>query len=456
MLDYAGNNSQPNDFSIQLLQNLQNLSGAYPIIRAGGTTSNRAIFVANQSASLIEAFSASSPDQPSSLSIGPTWIQSFQQFPKGTKYIYGLNFGDGDVGLQQTILEATNAFNGLGTSLESFEIGNEVDGYHFSRMANSIFLLTFWKQYAAAIADTAIGATLDSSLEPLFQACAFEAPRHLGYNATPFWNVENALKFGIASTGKAKTVADHDYMGSACPGAKPATIKDNLLNHFHMTSLMYYHSYLGNYSSSVGIPYVLGETNSISCQGQVGVSDVYAAALWSIDYTLYIASLNASRIYYHMGTPYRYSAWQPVAHNGTEKHVKPLYYGNIFTASAFAGGNKKVSVLVNETDFSAYGIYDSRKAENGLESVVMVNLEMWNSTQAVEKRPYTKVKLPELLANGMARRLTSPGVEIVRNISFAGQYVDGDGRIVGRQVVEVVESGEVLVGAGEAVLVSFS
>lgn len=31
-----------------------------------------------------------------------------------------------------------------------------------------------------------------------------------------------------------------------------------------MTSLMYYHEALGNFTASQGVPYVLGETNSIS------------------------------------------------------------------------------------------------------------------------------------------------------------------------------------------------
>jgi hypothetical protein len=110
------------------LQNLADISGAYPIIRAGGTTQNRATYIANQTQALIEKFSVSSPDQPSSLSIGPSWMESFQQLPKGTKYIYGLNFYDGDAGMNQTVLEATNAFQGLGDNLYAFEIGNEVDG----------------------------------------------------------------------------------------------------------------------------------------------------------------------------------------------------------------------------------------------------------------------------------------------------------------------------------------
>lgn len=144
MLDYAGNLSylpilppsfpsliplsNPNALSYKLLQNLYELSGAHPIIRAGGTTQNRALYKANQSTALIEKFSASSPDQPSSLTIGPAWLESFQTFPQGTKYIYGLNFYDGAIGLQETLDEAIPAWNALGNSIYAFEVGNEVDG----------------------------------------------------------------------------------------------------------------------------------------------------------------------------------------------------------------------------------------------------------------------------------------------------------------------------------------
>ncbi|KAK6077438.1 glycoside hydrolase family 79 protein [Seiridium cupressi] len=385
MLDFAGNNSAPNKYSIQLLQNLADISGAYPIIRAGGTTQNRATFVANQTQALIQKFSSSDADQPSSLTIGPTWVESFQQFPEGIKYIYGLNFYDGEVGLDQTVLEATSAFEGLGNSLYAFEIGNEVDG------------------------DT---------------------------------------------SGMTKTVADHDYMGSACEDTtKVATIEYNLLNHTHTTSIAYYHDYLGNVSAEAGMTYVLGETNSVSCQGLAGVSDVYAAALWSIDYVLYMSSLKVERVYFHMVTPYRYSAWQPVATNTSAAYVKPLYYGNLFTSTAFAGGNKQVSVLANDTSFTAYGIYDAANSGK-LESVAIINLEVFNSTSSSSERPYTAVKLPGGCSNASIQRLTSPGVEIADNITFAGQSVRvTDGTIVGHKRVETVEENLVPVGAGEAILI---
>ncbi|OJJ02013.1 hypothetical protein ASPVEDRAFT_131611 [Aspergillus versicolor CBS 583.65] len=461
MLDYAGNNSHPNEFSKQLLENIHDISGAYPIIRAGGSTSNRAVFLSNQSEALVQEF-GSDPDQPKSLSIGPAWMESFQQFPKDTQYIYGLNFYDGDSGLEKTVSEAAAAYKEIGSHIYAFEIGNEVNGFQCSSRRDCDYTVASYadqfKEYAAAIVKQSLGDAPKGDKEPLFQGCAFTAPNHIGFNETPFWNVENALKEGLDSTGMVKTVADHDYMGSACDGKTDATIEDELLNHHHMTDKMYNHEYLGNYSVSKGVPYVLGETNSISCQGLANVSDVYAAALWSVDYTLYAASLNISRVYYHMGTPYRYSPWQPLRINETAAHVKPLYYGNMFAAAAFSGGNKQVSVLLNESSLAAYAIYDTdSESKTLLKSVAMLNLDVWNSTQPADERPYKAFKLPsDTFSGASVKRLTSPGVEIADNITFAGQHVDDKGSVVGKQEVEKVSDGEVRVAAGEAVLVTLS
>jgi hypothetical protein len=41
---------------------------------------------------------------------------------------------------------------------------------------------------------------------------------------------------------------------------------------------------------AAGRVFVLGETNSICGQGSAGVSDVFGAALWSIDYSLFSAA----------------------------------------------------------------------------------------------------------------------------------------------------------------------
>ena len=239
-------------------------------------------------------------------------------------------------------------------------------------------------------------------------------------------------------------------MGANCDytGVGP-TIATSLFDRTNMLSRIWYHDYLGNATAHSGIPYVLGETNSISCQGAFNISDVMASAVWAVDYVLYLSSLKVSRVHFHMGTRYRYSPWQPIFYNDTDAHVKPIYYGNLFNAVVFAGGDKQTEVLVNETHFGAYAVYKS----GNLESIVAANLNMWNSTFDLVRRPYTALTLPEGWDHAKVSRLTNPGVDTADNITFADQYVNENARIVGDKVYEKVSGGMVLVGAGEAVLV---
>lgn len=183
-----------------------------------------------------------------------------------------------------------------------------------------------------------------------------------------------------------------------------------------------------------------------------------------------------------MGTAYRYSPWQPITVNGTTPFAKPLYYGNLLTASALSGGNKQVQVLLNETSLTAYAVFDA--GSNGsssvsaqgiaarqptLTSLVALNLNIYNSTFTTP-RPYTNFDftLPNSAGNAsngssniQVHRLTAPGVEIASNVTFAGQYVDNNsGKITGEKIVEEVEdlgNGKikVKVGYGEAVLITF-
>lgn len=239
-------------------------------------------------------------------------------------------------------------------------------------------------------------------------------------------------------------------MGANChyTGVGP-TIATALFNRTNMLSRVWYHDYLGNATADSGIEYVMGETNSISCQGALNISDVMAAAVWSVDYVMYVSSLKVSRVHFHMGTRYRYSAWQPIEYNGTAAHVKPLYYGNLFNAAVFAGGNKQTEVAVNETNFGAYAVYNS----GSLESFVAVNLNVWNSTFDPTTRPYTALTLPKGWDGAKVSRLTSPGIDIAENITIAGQWIDDDGKVVGEKTYGKVVAGKVLVGAGEAVLI---
>ncbi|KAB5514880.1 hypothetical protein GE09DRAFT_1046446 [Coniochaeta sp. 2T2.1] len=443
MADYAGNDTNPNTFSRQLIQNLYDVSGAYPIIRVGGSTQNSAVYYPDQTEAIIDPFSSPSADQPGHSYLGLAWLQSFNQFPEGTQYTL---FKVGN-GLAQCVLEADAVYKSLGDSLYAFEIGNEVDGWPGGsrRSANWTIqdYVTQWNQYAEAISQNLTG----QDDMRIFQGCAFEAPRHVGDDHA--WNVENAERDGMLSN-RAKTVSDHEYMGANChyTGIGP-TIESSLFDRSNMLSRVWYHDYLGNATAGSGIPYVVGETNSISCQGAFNISDVMASAVWAVDYVLYLSATRVSRVHFHMGTRYRYSPWIPVTYNDTAPHVNPLYYGNLFNAAVFAGGEKQTEVLVNETRFGAYAVYGAGK----LESIVAVNLNMWNSTADAAQRPYTALTLPAGWEQAKVTRLTNPGVDVAANITIGGQYVDEHGNIVGDKRYGRVVAGKVLVGAGEAVMV---
>lgn len=72
-----------------MVQNLYDISGAYPIFRVGGSTQNSAVYYPNQSEAIIAPFSSPADDQPSKSMLGPAFMESFRQLPAGTKYIYG-------------------------------------------------------------------------------------------------------------------------------------------------------------------------------------------------------------------------------------------------------------------------------------------------------------------------------------------------------------------------------
>lgn len=309
-----------------------------------------------------------------------------------------------------------------------------------------------WLARTSAIAKR----VLDPSRRRIFQAGAFVTPGTISADLT--WTARAAIDLGITSTGVAKTFCTHQYFGAACRPVKP-TMAENLMNRTAMWPWMGYHADASAYSVSKGLPYVIGETNSIACQGLAGVSDVFGAAVWSVDYALYAASLNISNIFWHMGTGYRYAAWQATQNGTTEPGPRPLYYGNWLVAEALGKGNVQVVPIVNTTSLAGYAVYSSEKRSKELKSVVLVNMNIFNSTTTpAAERSSATFRLPKSLvgkkAKASVRKLTAAGAEAKDGITFAERVVGLDGKISGDCKEERVKDGIVTVKASEAVLVS--
>lgn len=121
--------------------------------------------------------------------------------------------------------------------------------------------------------------------------------------------------------------------------------------------------------------------------------------------------------------------------------------------------------MLNTTSLTTYAIYGASgpggyvgSSPRALEPIGIVNLGQYNISQSAAARPYAAFTLPPDSADWSAvqvRRLTAPRTDAkLPKITFARQYVDASGLIAGELAIEPVTNGQVLIAAGEAVLVT--
>lgn len=215
--------------------------------------------------------------------------------------------------------------------------------------------------------------------------------------------------------------------GATQPGV---TLQKTLMNHTSVMNSVDQHATLAQELQSdgltPGIPYILGEMNSLYNEGKPGLSNSFGAALWGVDFNLYSASQSLHRTHMHQGTDYRYASWQPVQTNKTTKGTKAPYYGNVMVAAMLsANHNDQVRVqnlpLDQDTE-SAYAAY----VNGNLARLAVVNMQEYNYTgsTAESQRPSAKYafQLPEQ-AHGKSlavQRLMANGSDAITGITWNG------------------------------------
>ena len=109
----------------------------------------------------------------------------------------------------------------------------------------------------------------------------------------------------------------------------PQDVLPNYLSHAGTTSVYNEYANAANTAVAHGKPMILFETNTASCSGFVGVSDAFAAALWSIDWSMTLAAGNFSAALYHFGgQSASYNPFTPPQTNQTafrQWTVGPIY-----------------------------------------------------------------------------------------------------------------------------------
>lgn len=168
------------------------------------------------------------------------------------------------------------------------------------------------------------------------------------------------------------------YIGGATqPGV---TLQGTLMNHTKTVQSISAQTNLSSHLAYTGIPFILGETNSLYNQGKPGLSNAFGAALWGVDFNLWCASQGIRRVHMHMGTDYRYASWQPIQTDKTSIGTKPPYYGNIVVAAMMGNLLKSEVQIANiplESQFeAAYAAY----VDKTLERIAVINMREYNYT----------------------------------------------------------------------------
>ncbi|EHL01833.1 hypothetical protein M7I_2187 [Glarea lozoyensis 74030] len=219
-----------------------------------------------------------------------------------------------------------------------------------------------------------------------------------GYLAPSFAGLNNHLKpvkafqSGLDADKDIKIISSHNYIGGATqPGV---TLQGTLMNHTVTAKSVDAQAQLQKNLSYLGLPFILGETNSLYNQGKPGLSNAFGAALWGIDFNLYCASVGIRRVHMHMGTNYRYQSWQPVQTNITTLGTKPPYYGHVAVAAMMGNLKKEKTRIANiklDTDTeAAYAAYSNDK----LSRVAIINLRQYNYTVNGTSSVLNPVKRP--------------------------------------------------------------
>jgi hypothetical protein len=326
--------------------------------------------------------------------------------------------------------EAAYARRIFGRSLLAIEVGNEPNFYYRDPAA----YYADFERYAAAIEAAVPGVGLTGP-----DAETNHGSWLAGFAAADAAHPDVAM------------VTDHTYPTSVC-GTSTATIPQLL-----GTASVQYEQANAQAALSAArqlrVPAAMTETNSTVCAGAAGVSDVFASALWSLDYSLMLAQDGIQSAEFMDGTnaagcdPYT-----PLCPTTGDLTPRPLYYGMLATELVGTGA----FVALDNPDSADVRAYAVR--HDGHLTVVL------DDVQDPATHGPTTVDLglgTDDLHHGRLIALTtsSPaGLAATDGVTLGGQQVGPHGAFAAPQSAPVRVhrgSASVTVQAGSAVIIQF-
>ncbi len=325
-----------------------------------------------------------------------TFAGFINALPTNWSVIYGINLLSNSPA--NAAAEATYAVNALGPRLLGFEIGNEPE---FGFSSYSAFR-TRWRSLAAAITNSVPGWAVTNGGNGWILADADAGQGQLSAYTDPFANDES----GVVSL-----LTQHFY-GAA--GNLPTDTMQTMLQP-NTALLALATNIVGAAAGNCALGARITECGSYSAGGTLGVSDVYGAALWSLDLMATLAVDGGQGINFHGGGKSPYS---PLNDNGTSITAVGLEFYGLKMFSLIPPGNVIPATIMPtpRINFTAYGV----ESTNGGTSVLLNNKEV-NTTVM------TTVNLGSDVANAAMIELTAPNLYCTNDYMLGGASINTSG-----------------------------
>ncbi|KAJ7157006.1 hypothetical protein C8R43DRAFT_883719 [Mycena crocata] len=483
-VEFWGNKTHPNEFSMQMLKiEHRPAHGRVPIIRPGGVTQDSSIFDP----------AAGDPVRTTNhdtgaiyrTTYGPAFYESFAAFPAGTRFTIPLNFGNDSLEIAQAQAQAAVRYiKDWERRIFALELGNEAGNYKATQRNLSTWgpaaYIVEWKVRTQNWT-AAINAALPPSLRTRWWA---GSDGITPAKVTVALQTEDLIARGLDDPPVVREFSQHMYAYSSCrPATNALATVPNIQNHTDIKAFVGLLAPKVVAAQNAGSDLVVGEFNSVSCDGKPNVTDIFGQALWVIDTTLYAASINVSQVHLHQGatlvsqsdsqlnipgangTPgfSTYNLWYPVdSPLRGRRRANPSYVSQLFIAET-VGKSKSSRLLaleppmgVSPDTFAAYAVYEGHEPAR----IAIINWQTYNRTMGAAGARNTSVVLnisglmPKHERKMTLKRLTAPGNDETKAdyVAWGGQaWTNGTAR--GKEVVEAVKDGKIEIRGSEAVLV---
>ncbi len=339
--------------------------------------------------------------------IGPQQLAGIASIAHATGWqvLLTVNFGHDEPAAAAQEAQAAQSL--LGTSLAGIAIGNEPDRYVADGLRTSPWsfrdYLAEAGAYRAAIAAAAPGVPI---VGPDASSGGLSFP----------WITETAAAEHPA------LLTEHYYPLTKCEASAPRV--SDLLSPLTRADETATLTQLSAFARASSIPLRMDETNNISCRGQPGVSDVFASALWAVDYLARAMASGIAGINFHdlIGEPETYSplaALDPQALAVGALHANPEWYALLLGHSLLGDQPVQAAVAgVERTTLTASAF---------LSSSASLQLVLVNFAPTGVQPLAVRLRVPRQFGAGTILRLTAPGLTARSGVTLGGRPVSAAG-----------------------------